>query len=65
MAVLTEVAVFKGANFFVKRAEGGPSTGSGLNISGWVEQRRHFCKQLIKCLSIRKVTYQMFKLTDI
>jgi hypothetical protein len=36
-----------------------------LKSSKLVEPRRHICKQLMKCLSIRKVTYQLFKLTDI
>ena len=50
---------------YVKCAEGGASAGTGLKSSGLVEPSRHFCNQLMKCLSVRKVTYQMFKLTDI
>jgi hypothetical protein len=64
MAVHIEAAVL-GANCCVKCAEGDPSAGNVLKSSGWVEPRRHFCKELMKGLSMTNVTYQMFKPTNI
>ena len=62
LAVRTVTAVFQGANYCVKSAEGGPSTGSVLNSSGWVEPRRCFIKQLLNCLGIRTLTVEMVNL---
>ena len=40
LAVRTVTAVFLKANYCVNGAEGGPSTGSGLKSSGWVDPSR-------------------------
>jgi hypothetical protein len=51
LAVPTVTAVFERANYCVKCAKGGPSTGSDLKNSGWVEQRRWISEQPLKYLS--------------
>jgi len=56
LAVRTVNAVFLRANYCVNGAEGGPSNGSGLKISGWVEPRKCFCRQLLNCLNKRTRT---------
>jgi hypothetical protein len=63
--VHTVTGVFGRANYCVKCAEGGPSTGSGLNSSGWVELRRWFSKQLQNCQTIKTITDEMLKLTNL
>ena len=49
----------------MKCAVGDPSTGSGSNSSGWVKPRRCFSKQLQKWLTVRTVTVEVLKFTDL
>jgi len=58
-------AVFWKANYCVKCAVGSPSTGSGSKSSGCFEPRRCFSKQLQKWLTVRTVSDEMLKLTDL
>jgi len=65
LSVHTVTGVFWRAKYCVKGSDGGHSTGSRLNSSGWVELRRWFSKQLLNCQTIKTLSDEMLKLTNL
>ena len=65
LAVLMITAVFWGANYCVRCAVGGPSTGRASKCSGFVDPRKCLSKQLQKRLNLRTVADEMLKLTNL
>jgi len=53
------------AIYCVQSAEGDPSTSRGFKNSEWFKPRKYFSKQLLNCSSIRTLTAEMVKLTNI
>jgi len=65
LSVHTVTDVFWRAKYCVKGSDGGHSTGSRLNSSGWVELRRWFSKHLLNCQTIKTISVEMLKLTNL
>ena len=65
LSVHAVTGLFLRANYCVMCSEGGLSSDSGLNSSDWVELRRWFSKQLLNCQTIKTITDEMLKLTNV
>jgi hypothetical protein len=52
-------------NHFVKRAEGGPATGSMPKGYGCVELGRCCCRQILNCMITITISAEMLKLTNV